>query len=184
MMKMPTTSRRRTPTRLRRGYTLIEVIVTVTIMGLAAAIVVPNMLQGGTLGVQAGARMIVADMLYAQNEAMAQNAARRVLFDPAGNSYTVQHYDSDSSSWIADQNPVLGGNATTNYIIDFDTDRRFQGVEITSADFGDETWVEFDDVGNPSAGGTVRLQYGQYRYEIKIAPFSGRLTVKALNPGD
>ncbi|XAM01086.1 prepilin-type N-terminal cleavage/methylation domain-containing protein [Phycisphaeraceae bacterium D3-23] len=174
----------RTTRRPTAAYTLVEVIITVTIMGLAAAVVVPNMLHGGTLGVQAGARMIVADTLYAQNEAMAQNDARRVLFDPAGNSYTVQHYDSDAGAWVADQNPVLGGNATTNYIIDFDTDNRFQGVEIVSADFGGETWVEFDDLGNPSSGGTVRIQFGQHRYDIKIAPFSGRLTVTALNPGD
>ena len=31
--------------RNRRGYTLIEVLITVTIMELAAAIVVPNMMQ-------------------------------------------------------------------------------------------------------------------------------------------
>ncbi|MFI4859737.1 MAG: prepilin-type N-terminal cleavage/methylation domain-containing protein [Phycisphaerales bacterium JB063] len=171
-------------TRHRSAYTLIEVLITVTIMGLAAAVVVPNMLHGGTLGVQAGARMIVADTLYAQNEAMAQNEARRVLFDVPGNSYTVQHYDIDEGEWVADQNPVLGGTATTNYIIDFDTDNRFQGVEIISADFGGESWVEFDDLGNPSSGGAVRLQFGQYRYEIKIAPFSGRLTVNELNPGE
>ncbi|MEM9415531.1 MAG: GspH/FimT family pseudopilin [Planctomycetota bacterium] len=174
-----------TPARRKRNaYTLVEVLITVTIMGLAAAVVVPNMLHGGTLGVQAGARMIVADTLYAQNEAMAQNEVRRVFFNPTGNSYTVQHYDTTAAAWVADQNPVLGGNATTNYIIDFDTDSRFQGVEIVSADFGGETWVEFDDLGNPSSGGTVRLQFGQYRYEIRIAPFSGRLTVNALNPGD
>lgn len=166
----------------RHGYTLIEVLVTVTIMGLAAAIVVPHMLRGGTLGVQAGARMIVADMLYAQNEAMAQNDARRVLFDIDANSYTVQHYDTDSSSWIADRNPVLGGNATTNYIVDFDNDQRFRGVQIVSADFGGETWIEFDDLGNPSSGGTVRVQFDEHRYDIKIAPFSGRLTVEAVAP--
>jgi prepilin-type N-terminal cleavage/methylation domain-containing protein len=175
----PTTRHRRT---VRRGYTLIEVLVTVTIMGLAAAIVVPHMLRGGTLGVQAGARMIVADTLYAQNEAMAQNSARRVLFDPDGNSYTVQHYDSDAGAWVADQNPVLGGNATTNYVIDFDDDPRFRGVQIVSADFGGETWIEFDDLGNPSSGGTVRVQFDEHRYDIKIAPFSGRLTVEAVDP--
>ena len=176
-MKPPAITTRTLP---RRGYTLIEVLVTVTIMGLAAAIVVPNMLQGGTLGVQAGARMIIADTLYAQNEAMAQNDARRVLFDPAGNNYTVQHHDG--TAWVADRNPVLGGSSTNNYIIDFDTDNRFQGVEIVSADFGGEQWIEFDDLGNPSSGGTVRIAFNEHRYDIRIAPFSGRLTVEAV-PG-
>ena len=43
----------KTRNRLKAGYTLIEVLIVVTIMGLAAAVVVPNMLRGGTLGVQA-----------------------------------------------------------------------------------------------------------------------------------
>ena len=184
-MKHPRpTTRRRAPRFFRAGYTLIEVLITVTIMGLAAAIIVPNMMEGGTLGVQAAARMIVADSLYAQNEAMAQNAARRVLFDPDANSYTVQLYDNDTSAWVADRNPVLGGEAENNYIIDFDEDNRFQGVNIVSADFGGETWVEFDDLGNPSSGGPVRVQFNAHRYEIKIAPFSGRLTVRSLDPSE
>lgn len=181
MKHHPPTTRHCTPRNVRGGYTLIEVLITVTIMGLAAAVVVPNMLKGGTLGVQAGARMIVADMLYAQNEAMAQNSARRVTFDTDGNSYTVELYDEDAGAWVADRNPVLGGTSANNYVVDFDTDNRFQGVEIVSADFGGASYVQYDDLGNPSSGGTVEVRYNDHRYEIKIAPFSGRLTVRQMS---
>ena len=176
MMKCTTTRRPK-----QSGYTLIEVLITVTIMGLAAAVVVPNMLQGGSLGVQAGARMIIADLLFAQNEAMAQQSDRRVTFDPSDNSYRVEKYDSSATAWVLEHNPVLGAaSGTQNYVVDFDDDPRFKGIEIVSADFTGSTTVEFDDLGNPSSGGTVRLRFDTHRYDIKVAPFTGRVTVEKV----
>lgn len=165
----------------RHGYTLIEVLITVTIMGFAAAVVVPNMLRGGTLGVQAGARMIIADLMFAQNEAMAQQSTRRVVFDASGNSYRIQKYDSATSSWVLEYNPMLGGaTGTPNYEMDFDDDGRFKGVDMVSADFGGSSTIEFDDLGNPSSGGTVRLRFDEHVFEINVAPFTGRVTVERV----
>lgn len=167
--------------RFSAGYTLIEVLIVVTIMGLAAAIVVPNMLQGGSLGVQAGARMIIADLLFAQNEAMAQQSPRRVTFNTTENSYRVQKYDSATSAWVLEYNPSEGAsNNQQNYEIDFNKDSRFKGIEMVAADFGGGSSVEFDDMGNPSSGGTVRLKFEDHEYEIKVAPFTGRVTVQRV----
>lgn len=177
MCKIPTTRRRR---RRRIGYTLIEVLITVSIMGIAAAVVVPNMMQGGSLGVQAASRMIIADLMFAQNEAMAQQSTRRVSFDADDNSYKIERFDTDSSAWVLENNPVLGGVGGANYEIDFDEDRRFRGVQIVSASFSGTTQVEFYDLGNPSSGGTIRLRFESHVYEIKIAPFTGRITVERV----
>lgn len=166
-------------TRKTLGYTLIEVLLVVTIMGIAASIVVPNMLKGGTLGVQAGARMIIADLLFAQNEAMAQQSTRRIVFNPTNNSYRVEKYDSNTSAWVLEYNPSAGGagNHLQNYEMDFDEDSRFDGIEIVSADFTGSSTVAFDDLGNPSSGGTIRLKFENNAYDIKVAPFTGRVTV-------
>jgi prepilin-type N-terminal cleavage/methylation domain-containing protein len=177
-MKHDTTITRR---RSRRGYTLIEVLVTVTIMGLAAAVIVPNMMQGGTLGVQAGARMIIADLLFAQNEAMAQQSTRRIVFNTATNSYRVEKYDSGATAWVLEFNPSKGmGGDQQNYEVSFDDDSRFRGIEIVSADFNGNSTVEFDDLGNPSSGGTIELRFEEHRYEINVAPFTGRVTVERI----
>ncbi len=176
-MPIGTTTRRRN----KAGYTLIEVLVTVTIMGLAAAIIVPNMLQAGTLGVQAGARIIIADLLFAQNEAMAQQSTRRVVFDTDNNSYRVEKYDSGATAWVLEYNPSKGmGNNQQNYEVDFEEDGRFKGIEIVSAQFNGGSTIEFDDLGNPSSGGTIELRFDDHRFEIKVAPFTGRVTVERI----
>lgn len=178
MMRKPYTSR----DRVKTGYTLIEVLVTVTIMGLAAAVIVPNMLQGGTLGVQAGARIIISDLLFAQNEAMAQQSTRRIVFDADNNSYRVEKYDSGATAWVLEFNPSKGtSNNQQNYEVDFEEDGRFKGIEIVSADFNGDSTVEFDDLGNPSSGGSIEIRFEEHRFEIKVAPFTGRVTVDRIN---
>jgi Tfp pilus assembly protein FimT len=160
----------------RRAYTLVEVLVMVAILGIAGAMVVPSMLQGGTLGVQAAARTVVADLLYAQNDAIAQQAPRRVVFDTTSQSYRLTDAQGNTlhASW-------LGGSAGTgNYEVDFTDDQRFLGVELVSANFAGSSVIEFGDLGAPDQGGVIELTYEDRTYRITVASFTGRVTVEKV----
>ncbi|MEZ6190287.1 MAG: prepilin-type N-terminal cleavage/methylation domain-containing protein [Phycisphaerales bacterium] len=169
-------TKRNNLSRCRAGYTLVEVLVIVTIMGIAAAVVVPQMLSAGTLGVQAAARIIIADILYAQNDAIAQQRNRRVIFDPDTESYSLVDENGAvlTARWIS--------GAANNYIVDFTSDSRFAGVVIVSADFGGATpkVLEFDALGGPLNGGTVEIEFNDQRYRITVASFTGRVTVQQI----
>ena len=66
------------------GFTLIELAVTVAIMAIMAAIVIPNMIGWMSRGrVNAAARDIVAAIQKARIEAVRQNAPTVVTFNPA-----------------------------------------------------------------------------------------------------
>lgn len=159
----------------RRAYTLIEVLIVVAILGVVSAVVVPHMLTAGSLGVQAAARVVVADILYAQNDAIAAQAGRKIVFTPADDKYELQDAGGAilTAQWI-------NGEAN-NYVVDFSDDTRFQGVEIKSASFaGGGTTLEFDDLGGPVNGGTVVIEYNDQEYRITVAPFTGRVTVAKL----
>lgn len=162
------------PARGHGGYTLVEVLIVVAILGIAAAVIVPNMLSAGTLGVQAAARIIVADMLYAQNDAIAQQRTRKVVFDPDNERYVLTD-ESDTvltASWIS--------GSANNYVVDFTADNRFEGVVIVSADFGGSTTLEFDALGGPLNGGTVVIEFQGRQYRVTVASFTGRVTVAAI----
>lgn len=164
--------------RSRAGYTLVEVLIVVTILGIASAVIVPQMLTAGTLGVQAAARIIIADILYAQNDAIAQQRNRKVVFDPANESYAL----TDGAGNILSVN--WKGGVTNNYVVDFANDSRFQGVVIASANFGgapgDPPTLEFDALGGPVNGGTVEIQFQNQRYRVTVASFTGRVTVQKI----
>ncbi len=174
-MHPPHAHPRRRPSALRSAYTLVEVLIVVTILGIISAIVVPSMLTAGEMGVQAAARIIVADLLYAQNEAIAQQAERRVIFDLAENRYRLvdEAGVSLTAKWINGQ--------SANYEVDFDDDRRFQGVTLISVDFETHPSVGYDVLGTPSHGGSVEIQYERRRYRIDVASFTGRVTVTQVN---
>lgn len=166
--------------RVQRGYTLVEVLIVVAIVGIAGAIVVPQMLAAGTLGVQAAARVIIADLLYAQNEAIAQQEERGVVFDVANDSYSLTKPRADGTPGTEVLTENWKGGATENYVVSFVDDSRFRGVRIISADFGGSPGLTFDDLGTPDSGGTVVVEYDGERYQITVAAFTGRVTVARL----
>ena len=163
------------------GFTLIEVLMVVAIIAIAGAVVVPQMLQAGTFHSQAAARVVIADLLYAQNDAIAAQAPRRIVFEPNLNRYRL----TDEQGTTLTANWMSGGDAGANYLVDFAADRRFSGVQITLADFADTTTLEFDDLGAPSSGGSVELTSltsTNVQYRINVAPFTGRVTIESVTP--
>ena len=165
------------PHATRRGYTLVEVLIVVVIVGIAGVIVVPGMMRSGTMGIQAATRSVIADLLYAQNQAIAHQRPFGVQFNTGTDAYRVIDEDGQTieSSWR------MGGGGE-GYAISFRNDRRFQGVELIQATFTGEPGktVWFDPMGAPSEGGTVVLQFEQTRYRVQVAPFTGRVAVELI----
>jgi len=158
-------------THASRGFTLVEIIVVIVIMGIAALLVVPHVLEAGTVSIQAAARLIVSDLLYAQNEAVAAQATYKVAFDPTNNRYQLT--DEDDAVLTNEQ---IGGP----YVVDFATNDRMKNITLSLADFAGGGVVTFDEMGAPSSGGTVELVSGARHYRITVAPFTGRITVESL----
>ena len=64
----------------RRAFTLVELLIAVTVMGIAGALVIPSMSQVGALRGQTAVRTIVADITYAQSEALAHQRRYVIVF--------------------------------------------------------------------------------------------------------
>ncbi len=161
-----------------RAFTLVEVLVVVVILGLAGALVVPALLEPGTLSVQAAGRMIIADILIAQNDAVAAQAIRQVVFEPAENRYRIADANGVTITSTWKSNPTTGGN----YIVDFDEDNRFVGVNLQGASFGSTQVLAFDALGSPMNGGNINIASGNTQYRITVAPFTGRVTIAPTPP--
>jgi hypothetical protein len=137
-------------------------------------------------------------MTFAQSDALAHQTYRRIAFFDGGNGYAVVRsstndfdgfddpFDPETAVYVED--PLAFGDEEGKYLIDFAVDDRFDGVVIESVALdGANRFVTFDALGGtvtnattPGTGGTIVVAYNGNRYEITVAPFTGKLTVRRL----
>jgi prepilin-type N-terminal cleavage/methylation domain-containing protein len=181
-MSLAPTERRHAPAT--RAFTLIEILVVVVILGIAAAIVVPAIGSRDDLKATSAARMIMADLIYAQNRAISQQKKHYVRFDPAAETYEVLDAISPAKliTHPVEVSPFLVklGSAGPGPIRD---------VLIDVADFDGKTILMFDELGTPYAydagtsteaaltNGQIRLVCRQLTLTITVEPFSGELRI-------
>lgn len=185
-------------TRIHRGgFTLIEMLIVVVLLGIAGAMVIPAMGSVGVLRVQAAVRTIVSDITFAQADAIAFQQRRAIVFHaPTSASDTTTR--AENSYHVVQ---VLGGqiNVNTGTLYDpsrpggrlfqsFD-DARYGGAQLSSANFGNSNTLIFDELGSPAAGttgdtpgqgGRVRITGPDEFFDIVVEPFTGRVTTRRL----
>ncbi len=167
-----------------RGYTLIEILVVITILGIAGIVVLPALGQTDILRVQASVRAIVADITFAQADALAYQEERAVVFDEAENLYTLVEIpgsvvDTENNAIYYPQGP------DQRYVIDFDMPK-WGGMQIVAPDFDGEPVLIFDELGGPvsapgsdepGTGGSVDIIGSGSRLRVTVEPFTGHVTV-------
>ena len=152
------------------GFTLAELIVVVVILAVAAGMVVPYAISTSDLSVVSAARILAADLEYAQNLAITTQQSVIVSFDVANETYSLSN-----ASGVLDH-PIN----KRPYVVSFPSLRGFEGVNVVSAGYGGQAEVTFDVVGSPDDGGTTVLQAGAHTYVVSVAPATGRVTVSPV----
>jgi len=179
---------RKVRSKYAHAYTLVEVLVTVTIIGIAGAMVAPSMGQAGVLKIQSAVRMVVSDITFAQMDALGYQEQRAIVFDIDSNSYTLIQVNGNSIDVDADALYDQKG-PQQRYRINLD-DPKYGGTVIESASFDGNSTLIFDEMGGPvsapgtstlSDGGTIILAGPLSRWRINIAAFTGRVTVTRLD---
>jgi type II secretory pathway pseudopilin PulG len=166
--------------RFAPAYTLIELLIVIAMLGLASAVVIPNMGSVDVLRVQSTVRAIVSDITYAQSEALARQSPRALVFDVANNRYSVVDVPGNAVD------PV----ANTQYTVNLSDAQRFHDSRITGAEFDGVPVLIFDELGGPvtdpsgttpSAGGSVTISGSGAVFRIDVEAYTGRVTVTRVS---
>lgn len=162
----------------RRAYTLIEVLIVVTILGICASMVAPTMTGSQGLRVQAAVRTIVADITEMQSDALAFQKGRALVFHPDENRYTTVEINGTSIDEALD--------TLTNVAL---TRSDFGEAKISDADFDDTAVLIFDELGSPvttpggstpASNGTIKVTGAGETFQITVEAYTGRVSVKKL----
>lgn len=154
------------------GFTLVELLVVVVILGFAAAIAVPMIGSASSFQIRAAANKVAADLEYAKSMAISRGQNHAVVFDPVGEAYEIQ----DQSGTVI-KNPVM---PTRDYRVAFGSDSRVASVEITSASFDGTTTVSFDYLGSPYNGGSPPTALNSGTLVLSAGSHSKTITVESV----
>jgi prepilin-type N-terminal cleavage/methylation domain-containing protein len=161
--------------RKRSGFTVIELLIVVVILAIAAMTAIPMMTSAGSVQIRSAANMVAADLEYAKSVAIARGQKFSVVFDKNAGSYSIK---DQAGNVIA--HPVKKGS---NYVIGF-RDKGLDKVDIADVDFDGTSTVKFDYLGSPYNGnnnplnrGVVELQAGGKTITITVEPVTGFISI-------
>jgi prepilin-type N-terminal cleavage/methylation domain-containing protein len=80
----------------RSGLTLIELLLTLAILGILAAALIPQITSDLPQRLDAAAQVVSADLDYSRALAVANDSTYQVVFQPAQNRYYLKHSGSNT----------------------------------------------------------------------------------------
>jgi prepilin-type N-terminal cleavage/methylation domain-containing protein len=152
------------------GFTLIEIIIVVVILSIAAMAAIPLMSSASDVQIRSAANLIAADLEYAKSMAISRGQYYSVVFDEGENSYGI--YKVGETDPI--QHPVKKGFP---YVMNFSNDSRLGKVDITNINFDGISTVEFDCLGSPDEGGSIILNANGITATITVEPVTGYISI-------
>jgi len=171
-------------TRLTRAFTLIEILTVVLILGIAGAVLVPQMGSRDDLRATSAAREVMADLMFAQNRAISTQLKHYVEFN--GNTYTLYSRPDDLSPLAVIQHPVTREDYVQKFAV---KGTALESVTIGTVSFGGKVYLGFDEFGAPFAydpnldtiaaltsPGTIPLKSGSYSITINVEPYTGNIS--------
>ena len=174
-----------------RGFTMVELLVVVSIIAMSALFAIPYLSGRGDFDAQAAARQFIADGAFAQGDAIARQEFRRIEFLPDGSGWCIvrvepdaleDDFDPETAQFVAD--PLAGASrGGMRGGVGVRGDYATLSIEEVSFDDGsrritfDPLGGAVDDAGQPSAGGTVVLRSAERVFRLEVSPLTAKVRV-------
>ena len=164
---------------LRPAYTIVEILIVLLVLAIAAAIVIPNIGSANDSQAIAAGAILQSDLEVTRSMAMATQVPYSLVFSPDRQSYkVVANYGGGAyAAATAINHPVNKGKP---YEVRLSGLNGMSQVSVTSAAFGGLPglpYVTFLSLGQPTAGGSIVLGVGQVTVTVSVEAMTGIVSV-------
>jgi len=192
-------NRRHTPARgarRARAFTLVEILTVVVILGICAAVILPAVSNRDDMRASSGARLVMADLIYAQNKAISGQKPIYVWFQPDNQLYAIYDVAPTAATTTAQaiDHPLKPPTFNGKYVTAFQVaNSQTERISLGTANFAGTTCLRFDELGVPQSYniaaatvtpltgltiGTVPVTCGKFTLTVQVEPYTGELTVQ------
>ena len=130
-----------------RGFTVIEVVILIMVVGILSAALLPKMLSQSTISAEMTGNLIASDIRSVQSVAMTQLSSKSIVFHQGSSAYTAHGLHPE--------------------------DRTLPGGTIANADYT----ISFNTFGEPDNPGTFLFSCRENNISVTISSLTGKVTV-------
>jgi prepilin-type N-terminal cleavage/methylation domain-containing protein len=172
-----------------QGFSFIELMIIIIILGIIAAVAIPNFSSSDPAKLDNAANEVKAAILFAQAEAIRTKIPYGIIIDAANDRLRV--YSLPAATPVYNVYHPIDKKL---YDLQLKTDAYISGVDLISAafsfagSFSSSTNLEFNSDGYPkfTSGGadylltssSIILSYHDKQSTVVVAPITGRVTVQ------
>lgn len=183
----------RTVCRQRSGYTLVELLTVLVVLGILAALLIPSANPSIQARLESAAQLVAGDLAYARSLAISRNRAFRATWDLQQNRYTIAPAGGASGSAVP-LDPFASDRAARpdTYVTDLDEVPGIAGIvlhKVLGVGPAEATYIEFGPYGETSKAEESVIWLaassgGNERYvAVRVNPVTGLATVDLNRAG-